>query len=484
MKKWLAFVLVFVFAFTLVGCKEKKPSDKNGDKQKDLTDLEKFWQEERPDFGGMTIKIMAAGHALHEHDPFEDAYAGLDKEAKQQAWEKIEQVFNIKLEVVAYDDAAPWGPQRIAYINDVVNREQPDAHFYTIASEWIPQFVRAGSIVDLEDAYANYGRAYMDSAVKQALSFGNRLYAISNDKSTVDNGFFYNYRLLKDLELESPAKIFNEGNWTYERFVEYITDAQNKLAQHFASDENKAYAIAGEPVYIFTGMVNAAGIKLMDVDNLKLNLLDPVAEQAMQALRQIGELGAIDPAGGYDATNENFKAGKALFSHGGLWFINADNRWLNVWGEGETEWGFVPYPRPANVDKDDTRTAYPGSQSYVIPQNLQLPEGITEVDVYRIMVDLYKGTELYQQEDPDYDEEILREVRYQTLVDDEHSVTALLFLDDGRVFFDPLATTAPHYNTGLGSAIRTLTLSGGDFRETLEPIVDRITNDFLLPSWG
>ena len=100
------------------------------------------------------------------------------------------------------------------------------------------------------------------------------------------------------------------------------------------------------------------------------------------------------------------------------------------------------------------------------------------------MVDLYKGTELYQQEDPDYDEEILREVRYQTLVDDEHSVTALLFLDDGRVFFDPLATTAPHYNTGLGSAIRTLTLSGGDFRETLEPIVDRITNDFLLPSWG
>ena len=36
--------------------------------------------------------------------------------------------------------------------------------------------------------------------------------------------------------------------------------------------------------FIFTGMVNAAGIKLMDVDNLKLNLLDPVAEQAMQSI--------------------------------------------------------------------------------------------------------------------------------------------------------------------------------------------------------
>ena len=43
------------------------------------------------------------------------------------------------------------------------------------------------------------------------------------------------------------------------------------------------------------------------------------------------------------------------------------------------------------------------------------------------------------------------EVYFESLVHDRYSVQALMYLSDGRVFFDPLSSTAPHYNTGLGS---------------------------------
>lgn len=445
--------------------------------------LDLFKAEERPDLGGMKVRIMAAGHALYEHDPFDPQYTAADKEAKQLAWELIEELFNIELEVVAYPDDAPWGPQRISYINDASTRGTHEAEFYTIASEWVPQFARANSVVNLDQMYREFGRGVINNAVRQSLSYKSELYALSNADGGVYSGFFYNYKLIKDLNVQSPAEIFMKGEWTYERFVEYIIDIQNKLPSVLPQD-TVGYAIAGEPVYVWTGMVNAAGIKMMDVDNLQLNLLDPVAEQAYNALRQLGEAGAIDPAGGYDASNEKFKAGHAVFSYGELWFLKADNRWLDIWGKGTTEWGYVPFPRPANVDVEKTRTSFPGAQSYVIPRNLKLPQNVTEEDLFRVMIDYFYATQLYREEEDGYNPELDLEVYFESLVHDRYSVQALMYLSDGRVFFDPLSSTAPHYNTGLGTAIRTLVLSGGDFREKITPIVQTITENFMIPSWG
>lgn len=482
MKKWLAFLLVMFFAFTLVGCKKTNQGGKKRPGQVSQKEIEEFWNEERPDFGGITINIMAAGHALYEHNPFDTEYAATDKEAKQQAWSKVEEKFNIKLEVIAYDEAAPWGPQRIAHINDMVRKGTPGAHFYTIASEWIPEFVQANSIINLESAYSSSGRAFMNVGVKQALSYKGELFALSNDNAGIDSGLFYNYKLLKELGVESPAEIFNRGEWTYSKFVDYVKDVQNKLPSVLPNDV-QGYAIAGEPVYLWSGMVNAAGVKIMDVDSLILNIENPVAYEAINALRQIGEAGAVDPKGGYDATNESFRAGNALFSHGGLWFINADNRWKDVWGKDSTEFGFVPYPYPDNGEKDKVRTSYPGSQSYVIPRGLSLPAGITEEDLLKVMTDLYVGTSMYVKSDPNYDEDVAKRAAFERLVDDPASVDAMLYLIDGRVFFDPFEATAPHYNTGMGSAIRTLVLQGGDYNEKITPLINGI-REKLIFSWG
>ena len=56
----------------------------------------------------------------------------------------------------------------------------------------------------------------------------NKLYIVSTGLSqTITypyNGMFYNYGMLKEYGLESPAKLFNEGKWSYEEFVEFFNN--------------------------------------------------------------------------------------------------------------------------------------------------------------------------------------------------------------------------------------------------------------------
>lgn len=479
MKKWLAFMLVAFFAFALVGCDPTEeptdptdptqPTDPTDPTQPTLTPVEQFWAADRPNLNGYTIRIMAPESALREYDPFLETYTALDKAAKMLAWTTAEDKYNVTVEVIPYPEDAGWGPQRIAHINQQSAIGQPSADFYIIDSAWIPQLVEGGSVHDVTDHYAMFGQAHMDPGYRQASTYQGRLYGMSNGAAGIIHGLFYNYNLLTELELPSPAQLFVDGEWTYSKFVEYATAAQALLPEG-------GYALAGEAALYWAGMVNAGGIKLADTDNMAINFTTPTGFDAAQALTQIAQAGAFDPAGLWDAQNVSFRSGLSLFNPGEIWYRNVAGWWLDIWGPGdESQFGYVPYPMPDNGSLESYRLGFPGEAVYVMAENLPLPTGVTNAGVYRVLADIFMATRLNQQAEPDYDQEETRRTGFMRLVDDPASVEAMLAIQPSNIFFDPLKSIQPHYTAeGLGPALRTVVHQGADFNETLTQLVSAI----------
>lgn len=520
MRKLLAFMLMFVFAVALVGCGEKKPTIEitggtsvEAGKTLQLTatvknakSTEVKWSSVKasvasvsntglvtgvssgstvikatlvedetvsaqvairvsggtindyPDLGGYTIKIAQAGHAINETDPFHEEYKGLDKEAKQQAWNFVEEKFNVKIEVVAYPDDAEWGAPRWQYIEQQAAAGKADYDFYTVPDSQIGRFVEANAILDTTEWYAKYGKGFLDEVYKQAGSYKNKIYTITNGTSGIYNVMYYNIGLLEKLNLgKSPAQLFNDGEWTYSKFQEYAIAAQAKLNE-LATPETPYYAVAGNSPYYWIGMANAGGVKLADVSTYQINIKDPIAVTAAGILRAIKEAGAMDPAKQVDAGVTSWMDGRALFASGDLWFVKTSNRWKeDLWGAGETKFGYVPFPRPDDMAKEDQKIGLGGTATWVMPVARDYSGYTSDVsaeNIYYAMVTAFLKTQEFQVSSPTYDEDVLRRTNAEKYADAEDSIQAFMWMSENiekNGFYDPLSIPDnPIVNTGYG----------------------------------
>jgi hypothetical protein len=414
----------------------------------------------RPDLGGYTIRIAQAGHALNETDPFHAEYKAQNKVAKQNAWNWVEEHYNVNIEVVAFPDDAEWGEPRWTYIELQAASNTADYDFYTVPDAQIGRFVEANAIIDITGWYAAYGDGYMDAVYKSSGSYKNSIYSITDGESGIYNVMYYNINLLNRLGLDkTPAQIFNDGDWTYSKFRDYAIEAQAKLSA-LSTPEIPYYAVAGNSVYYWAGMSNAGGVKLANVNTMKMDIKNETAIAAADTLKAIKKANAMDPLKQVDGGVASWMAGHALFSSGDLWFVNTDNRWPgDLWGEGDlTKYGYVPFPRPDGTLKENQTIGLGGTATWVMPIGRNYSGYTSELNaqnIYRAMVDAFTKTEEFQLSDPGYDEQALRRANAEKYAESEDSVQAFMYMA-GKTrevgFFDPLSIPDnPVENTGFGA---------------------------------
>lgn len=412
--------------------------------------------EARPNLQGYTISIAQAAHALYEQDPFLDEYTGLDKAAKQKAWEWVEKAYNCTIQVVAYPQDAEWGEPRWKYIEQKAADKVADYDFYTVPDSKIGRFVDAGALIDITDWYALYGQNYMDPVYRISGSYDGKLYSITNGESGIYNVMYYNINLLDELNMEfTPAELFNRGEWTYSKFKEYAIAAQAKL-----DEKGDGYwAVAGNSPYYWVGMANAGGVKLADVTKLDLDLKNPISIAAAETLKAIKTAGAMDEVKQIDGGVVSWNEAKALFCSGDLWFVNTSNRWKeDLWGTGDlTKYGYVPFPRPDGTDLSDQKIGLGGTATYVMPIGRDYsaygPECTAE-NIYRAMADLFLKTKEFLLNDPNYNEDVYRRQVAEKYTESEDSIQAFIWMSSNIKnigFYDPLSTADnPIINTGYG----------------------------------
>lgn len=389
-----------------------------------------------PNLGGYEIIIMNADSALAEIDPFLEGYSMPDKEYKQKAWRDVESEFNCKIKVEAYPSTAPWGPQRINWINDNAMTNNSLLDFGVVSAAWLYKFVQANSVVDTTDFFKKYGKKQIEAAQREAGSYQGKMYivstGISQTKTFPYKGLFYNFGMLKELGLESPAKLFNEDKWSYEEFVEYCVKAQALMP------EGK-YVMSGGPSIVWAGMVNAAGIKIADKTTVTLNLTHTYSLDAVNALKQVVEAGAwaID-AIGYDQNCEPFQNGDALFQPGDYWFVRSDNRFpAKLWGE-DTQYGYVPFPYPKTVGKENTMVNDLGGSIMIMVAGRNHPADVSEEGIFYALQTMYIKTVQYQEADPDFDSSAIKYNSARANIDDPESVEATVYFNAAMTLYDPL----------------------------------------------
>lgn len=399
---------------------------------------------ERKNMQGYTILIMAAGHDLHSHDPKEQGYQGADRTAKLAAWQEVEDLFNVEMKVVPYPDSAPWGTPRINYINEKAQQNLAETDIFVSTTDWVYNFANANSSLDVTEYYNTYGKNAMNPVVKAAATYKDKLYALP----TADiggivpyHGIFYNYNMLNNLGLDNPAKLFNDGEWTWSRFEQFVNETSAALG------ENQT-VFAGKPAGLFYGLTSAAGLVLVDPTTMSINFTHPNARTAANMIRKIHTLENGWGTNAWDDGMVTFHSGDSLFAIGEYWFVKTPNRWAeNQWGDGTTRFGYVPFPYPDNMKKDQTRVSYQGGSIYQMSTGREhaYPSGVTSEDVYRVWTEMQLGTAARMKADPTMNEELLRVRAAEYRLDDPESVKAITYFTASKQIWDPFFSILPSW---------------------------------------
>ena len=437
---------------------------------------------EPQDLKGYKIVIMNASSALIDFDPFLEGYVKPDKMYKQAAWQKVEKDFNCDIAVEPYPDTAPWGSARINYIIDNAANGTSTADICIVSNFWLHQFANSttNAAADVTDLYNKYGNQQMTNAEKDAGTFQGKLYTASTGLSRtatyIDLGLFYNVAWVEKLGVEDPAQMFVDGKWNYTGFKEWCLSTQALLD----SSQNQ-YVVGGHPFWWWLGMTSAAGIKVCDPTAMEVNIDSQRSKDASNIMYQITAGGGFDPAYTWAETDGGFIAGTTVMSTGALWFLNNSSRWSNnMFGE-DTRYGYVPFPYPDDMAKEDTRVAVTefSIQMYTAGRESAYPDGVTLDGVYQAVNTMYLDTVKNQENNPSYDPDTIIYNSLSSNIENDASIECVKWFTAGRVFYDPIYCGYPaNSNTPLNTPAINTMIKGNDYQQEFDAVRDQFESNF------
>lgn len=427
------------------------------------------------DMQGYKIVIMNSETVLSDIDPFLDGYTSYDKEAKKSAWHEVEEKYNCDLSVEAYPSTASWGAKRINYINNAVSNGAATADIYTISSGWLKDFVDADSALDITEYYEKYGKFQMDSVLKLTGTVENKLYIVSTGtspvSSAVDLGLFYDYNKLISLGVKDPAEMFNNGEWNYTNFVEWVNKLQSKLGYG-------EYALGGHSLYYWIGLTNAAGIKITDPYQYEVNVDTNQSKIAMEMMNELVNNGAVNPVADWaeGGGNDGFQNQKVVMTTGHLGFITNEKRWKDMWGAGETNIGYVPFPYPDVLSKDCTRISQSSIDSilmYVKGREGNYAFGVTAEYVYKAVNEVFLTTNKKIEQDPTFDAQGELRSYFRQFFENESSVEAAMYFNDSKIFYDAtLSVYSSIASSPFNNVTKQIMYNGADYENTVDSVYD------------
>lgn len=413
MKKFWQFFIVLIFVFVIAGCGGDKGGEQGGggsqtgektcadDSTMEICkDPEKWtWQYNRSGFDGKGMQILILHGAPEELDPFNDKFTGERRNDKRSQIYDIQKQYNITIKFDKFPDAAAWGPDRVAWINNLkVNQVEDQGDIFAIASDWVPSLVAGNSIAELAKYSNSKGQSgglfgelgYQQAREKNAqYQMAGKVYGYSNGKAHADTFLYYNQDLVNQYNLEDPATLWNEGRWEWTTFYAYLQRAQQAFDN--SGEEEKIYAFGGYVNEIAQGMLSARGGKFVDKEMKKVLFTNQTTLDLYSDLRKIHQNIGWAPSSTSADVSSDFEKGHQLFAHGSMWFLSSEMRFKK---DGmDFKISVVPYP---TADGDGaTRSNYKipiGSDSgYAFRKVENGANGLTTKVLVNLMDDICRG---------------------------------------------------------------------------------------------
>ncbi len=213
------------------------------------------------------------------------------------------------------------------------------------APEAVPKCVING-MTQSYDEYVDWESPLWSSVkdLNEKFAVGGKHYLMAC-QATEGYVVYYNRKTIEENGFEDPKELYENGEWTMEKFKDMLTD--------FVDPEAEQYGLDGwfncTPLYL------ASGVPSISLENGKVvnNLNDPAFERAMTFQYELNRSGLILDKSLFDWTPQlQFMGeGKELFYIGGLYEIQqAPDIWTKNFGSPEDVF-FVPVPRDEQADK-------------------------------------------------------------------------------------------------------------------------------------
>ena len=165
--------------------------------------------------------------------------------------------------------------------------------------------------------------------------------------------------------------------------------------------------------------------------------------------------------------------------------MKADNRYpKDMWGDS-TEYGYVPFPYPASVNKEDTKVNFSGESVLMMVEGKKYPTGVDQEGIYRAVQDMYLRTMDEMKNDPLFDAEQKKRDSLKAKVDDPESIEATIFYIGSRTLFDPMFDESfqTEYSGDLTTAVIN-SVKGNDSKQELDSVYSKVLDSFIRTYGG
>lgn len=381
--------------------------------------------------GAVEINIMVEDPSIF--DPFNENYSGKSKVERMYLQRKVESEYNLRIRYLPY----PKGKIETTIIEGH-KQGKSLAHIYQVSNHRIPNLVNEGAIVPVQEFIQKYADVNYDHRLSQYTSHRGEVYGFDSSSALYElsHGLFYNVDLLMAVGLESPAVLWNHGEWTWDKFAEYASSAQSKL-------KDGQYAIGGMPSVYAKFMAEANGIYPIHPYSNTVNFNHPNVLKSAHFLRDnIYMLGLWEKYPEYGTGSETWKGGNVLFHPGESRYLMDQDAWKDL----SFNISYVPYPMGPNLDSiQNYKISSTNKSVFVLSAGYEHDDPCTNPITDEVIFRVWNDLQVWK---TDEEQMAIYQIQLMSIFDDSQSVEAQLSIVENR-YNDPMfAIDIDHYSEG------------------------------------
>ena len=364
-KRGICLLVCLIMCLTaLISCKDKEKSD--GDES--ITDVETdgtaFSNVRREDYDEYDFTILYfAGADGHEKDFDAKALTGEvlnDRVYKKNSVVKETYNINISIETQMSDE----------FVTTVRSNAMAGDSLYDVCgvSRNTMSLCTEGFFLDLttlEDIDTT--KEWWDQEWVNTMSIHGSLFSLVGDFSIGSlqslSCMCFNKNLFDERKLEYPYKLVENGEWTYEKLLEYIKDATIDLDEDGKYTFDDFYGLTGWATEASYSLFYGSGIKFVEKNNQGALEIKYDMDRLTRVYESVYRIWNVE---------KNYRHSGGSTEHSYPWDVFKDNRSLFLdttllkigmfLGDMESNYGIVPIPKFNTEQKN-----YSSYSAYIIP---------------------------------------------------------------------------------------------------------------------
>lgn len=245
------------------------------------------------------------------------------KDTEKNTWARVAQSAKNHYGIDLQPIVIPLAQQTTRIISMIASEEPPDIIETQKLPGWYPRMCKEGTFVAIDD-YVNFDDLLWKDEVGAMSNYmlGDKYYALSlGAYSPVE--MIYNKKLIRQAGLTDPMELYKKGEWTWEKFEEYIAELAGD------TDGDGQIDVFGTDQHLMSHCyLTSQGVGVTQTKNGKITL-DPISGKSYENLgtflgkmKNKQNLGYIPDVDGNDGmTIDLLSQDKMVFSFAGRWTI-------------------------------------------------------------------------------------------------------------------------------------------------------------------